>query len=158
MLKHYLTIFFIAMLPLIEIRGAMPYAKVYGLPLLISMLIACVGNMLPLPFIYLFARKFLQWGQDKPIIGKSFTFFLNRGEKAGQKLLHSAGRGTYFALFLFVAIPLPGTGAWTGTLAASVLDLDFRKSLIASMLGVICAGIIMYLVSSGLLAGLSLLG
>ena len=118
------------------------------IPLIYALVI--LGNILPMPFIYLFARKVLVWGKDKKFIGKFFTFCLNKGEKGGQKLQEKAGKGIYFALFLFVAIPVPGTGAWTGTLAASMLDLDFKKSMIAISLGVIAAGIIMGLGSAGL--------
>jgi len=102
--------------------------------------------MIPVPFIYLFARKFLEWGKDKKIIGKFFTWCLQKGEKGGQKLKETAGnRGLFWALLIFVGIPLPGTGAWTGTLAASFLKIDFKTSVTAIMLGVILAGIIMSL-------------
>jgi len=143
MLKNYLIIFLISMVPLIELRGAIPYAVIFGLPLLPSYIICIVGNMLPVPIIFLFARKVLEWGADKPVIGKFFTFCLEKGKKGGEKLQEKAGRGLFLALLLFVGIPLPGTGAWTGTLAASMLDMDFKSSIIAVMLGVILAGIIM---------------
>lgn len=90
-----------------------------------------------------FARKVLEWGRDKPVIGKFFTFCLEKGKKGGEKLQAKAGRGLFWALLLFVGIPLPGTGAWTGTLAASLLDMDFRKSVLACMGGVLLAGCIM---------------
>ena len=153
--KHYLMIFLVSMVPLIELRGAIPYAIGFieaSEPLNLTMcyLIAIVGNMLPVPFIYLFARKVLEWGKDKKLIGRFFTFCLEKGEKGGQKLQAKAGRGLYYALFLFVGIPLPGTGAWTGTLAASILDMDFRKSILAVVSGVVLAGIIMGVVSAGI--------
>ena len=91
----------------------------------------------------LFARKVLEWGKDKPVIGKFFTFCLEKGEKGGRALEAKAGKGLFVALMLFVGIPLPGTGAWTGTLAASILDMKFKESVIAVMLGVVLAGIIM---------------
>ena len=103
--------------------------------------------MLPVPFIYLFARKVLEWGCDKPIIGKFFTWCLQKGEKGGKKLQEKAGRGLFLALLLFVGIPLPGTGAWTGTLAASILDMDFKSTVAAVMLGVLLAGVIMMTLS-----------
>ena len=109
--------------------------------------------MLPVPIIYLFARKALIWGADKPIIGKFFSFCLEKGEKGGKKLQAKAGRGLFVALLLFVGIPLPGTGAWTGTLAASILDMDFKSTVAAVMLGVLLAGMIMMIVS---LAGVSI--
>ena len=154
MFQKYLIVFLVSMVPLVELRGAIPYARGYDLPLLPSYIIAIVGNMLPVPFIFLFARKILEWGQDKRIIGKFFTWCLNKGEKGGRKLQASAGKGLYFALFLFVAIPLPGTGAWTGTLAASILNMDFKKSIVAVMAGVLLAGIIMGLLSLGVFKGI----
>ena len=146
---QYLIIFLISMVPLIELRGAIPYAIGFQLPLLPSYIICILGNMLPMPFIFLFARKILVWGSDKKYIGKFFSWCLQKGEKGGQKLQAKAGRGLYVALFLFVGIPLPGTGAWTGTLAASLLDMDFKKSTLAVMCGVVLAGIIMGLLSGG---------
>ena len=147
MLKKYLYIFFISMVPLIELRGAIPVSQILSLPLIPSYIVCILGNMLPVPIIYLFARKVLEWGADKPVIGKFFTFCLEKGEKGGQKLQAKAGRGLFLALLLFVGITLPGTGAWTGTLAASILDMDFKSSILAVMLGVLLAGIIMLLVS-----------
>lgn len=143
MLTKYLIAFFISMVPLIELRGAVPYAILMGLPVIPSYIICIIGNMLPMPFIFFFARKVLEWGADKPVIGKFFSFCLNKGHSGGEKLKSKAGKGLYFALFLFVGIPLPGTGAWTGTLAASILDMDFKKSVLAVMAGVVLAGIIM---------------
>ena len=126
---NYLIVFFISMVPLIELRGAIPYAVGMGLDLVPSYIIAIIGNMLPMPIIYLFARKVLLWGCDKKYIGKFFTFCIEKGEKGGKKLQQKAGKGLFFALLLFVGIPLPGTGAWTGTLAASFLDMDFKSSI-----------------------------
>ena len=153
-MTNYVIVFLIYMVPLIELRGAIPYAVAFGLPLAPSYVIAIIGNMLPVPIIYLFARKVLIWGKDKPYIGKFFTFCLEKGEKGGKKLQAKAGRGLFVALLLFVGIPLPGTGAWTGTLAASLLDMDFKSSIIAVMLGVILAGIIMGAASAGLFGAL----
>ncbi|MGN0441353.1 MAG: COG2426 family protein [Acutalibacteraceae bacterium] len=147
---NYLIVFFISMVPLIELRGAIPYAVGMGLDLVPSYIIAIIGNMLPMPIIYLFARKVLLWGCDKKYIGKFFTFCIEKGEKGGKKLQQKAGKGLFFALLLFVGIPLPGTGAWTGTLAASFLDMDFKSSMIAVFCGVVLAGIIMGLASAGL--------
>ena len=152
---HYLFIFLISMVPLIELRGAIPYAIGFieagePLKLWLCYVIAIVGNMLPVPIIFFFARKVLEWGKDKPVIGRFFTFCLEKGHKGGEKLQAKAGRGLFVALLLFVGIPLPGTGAWTGTLAASILDMKFKDSVIAVMLGVVLAGIIMGVVSAGL--------
>lgn len=154
MLKKYLMIFLVSMVPLIELRGAVPIAVGMSLPLLPSYIVCILGNMLPVPFIFFFARKVLEWGADKPVIGKFFTFCLEKGHKGGKKLQEKAGRGLFVALLLFVGIPLPGTGAWTGTLAASLLDMDFKSSVIAVMLGVVLAGVIMGLLSMGVFGAL----
>ena len=140
---NYLIVFLISMVPLIELRGAIPYAVANNMPLLQSYIIAILGNMIPMPIIFFFARRVLEWGKDKPVIGGFFTFCLEKGHKGGEKLKEKAGNGLYVALFLFVGIPLPGTGAWTGTLAASILDMDFKKSVKATMAGVVLAGVIM---------------
>ena len=140
---NFLIVFLISMVPLVELRGAIPYAVINNMPLLQSYIIAIIGNMLPMPFIFFFARKVLEWGKDKPVIGKFFTFCLEKGHKGGEKLKEKAGNGLYIALFLFVGIPVPGTGAWTGTLAASILDMDFKRSVKATMAGVVLAGVIM---------------
>ena len=155
MLTKYLWVFFVSMVPLIELRGAIPIGLGMGLPILPTYLVCVVGNMIPVPFIFLFARKILEWGADKPVIGKFFTFCLEKGHKGGQKLKATAGRGLFIALLLFVGIPLPGTGAWTGTLAASILDMKFKDVLIACMGGVLLAGIIMGLASMGVLGAAS---
>ena len=147
---QYLIIFLISMVPIIELRGAMVYAVGYGLPYIPALIVCVLGNMLPVPFIYFFARKFLIWGADKKYIGKVCSFFLVKGERAGQKLVHTTGRGGLFlALLLFVGIPLPGTGAWTGTLGASFLNMGFKSTVVAVCLGVVMAGIIMAALSTG---------
>ena len=150
MFKNFLWIFFISMVPLIELRGAIPVSQALQMPIVSSYIVCIIGNMLPVPIIYLFARRFLEWGQDKKYIGKIFTFCLVKGRAAGEKLQSKAGRGLFIGLFLFVGIPLPGTGAWTGTLAASLLDMKFRDTVIAVMLGVLLAGLIMMAGSLGL--------
>jgi len=157
MLVKYLFVFFLSMVPIIELRGAVPVAQGYAVldpnfNLTLAYILIILGNMIPVPFIFFFARKVLEWGADKPKIGKFFTFCLEKGHKGGEKLKSTAGPGLYYALWIFVAIPLPGTGAWTGTLAASFLDMDFKKSVISVMLGVLTAGIIMTLVSTGVIA------
>ena len=152
LLKHYIMIFFVSMVPIVELRGAIPISQGFGLPLLQSYIICVIGNMLPVPLIFFFARKVLIWGKDKKFIGGFFTWCLDKGERGGEKLKEKAGKGLYVALLLFVGIPLPGTGAWTGTLAASFLDMDFKKSVIACMGGVLLAGVIM---GVGSVAGVS---
>lgn len=143
------------MIPLVELRGAIPVAvgMDLGLPEWLVLVVAIIGNIIPVPIIYFFARKFLEWGAKrkwKPL--KQFcNFCLKKGTKAGEKLLKKTGEyGAYFALFLFVAVPIPGTGAWTGTLAASILNLNFKKTFIAITSGILVAGLLMLLVSLGL--------
>ena len=117
---------------------------------LTSLVVCVIGNMLPVPIIYFFARKVLLWGADKKYIGKFFRFCLEKGERGGQKLVAKTGRGGLFvALMLFVGIPVPGTGAWTGTLAASFLNMGIKSTAAAVSLGVVMAGIIMGTLSTG---------
>mgnify|MGYP002542852687 CR=1 FL=1 len=155
MLTKYLMIFFVSMVPLVELRGSIVMAVGMDLDYWTSLAVCVVGNMLPVPFIYLFARRFLIWGYHKPVIGPVCKFFIVKGEKGGRKLEEKAGKGLTAALLLFVGIPLPGTGAWTGTLAASILDMKFKDVLIACMGGVLLAGIIMGLASMGVLGAAS---
>lgn len=156
-MKKYLIVFLISMAPLIELRGAIPYAVGMGLPIVPSIIVSVLGNMLPVPFIFLFARRILDWGKDKKVIGGFCRWCLSKGEKGGRKLEAKAGAGLYVALLLFVGIPLPGTGAWTGTLAASFLNMDFRKSVLYVLLGVLLAGAIMLAASLGLFGAIDLL-
>lgn len=147
MILDYIIVFLISMVPLIELRGAILLSQIRHLPVMESYIICIIGNMLPVPIIYLFARKVLEWGANKPYIGKFFTWCLEKGRHGGEKLQAKAGRGLFLALLLFVGIPVPGTGAWTGTLAASILEMDFKSSILAVMLGVILAGVIMMVAS-----------
>lgn len=143
----YLLTALISMVPLIELRGGVPFGIANGIDWKAALPLCMVANMIPVPFIFFFARKVLEWGADKKYIGKFFTFCLEKGQHGGEKLKAKAGRGVYVALLLFVGIPVPGTGAWTGTLAASMLDLEFKKSIVAVVLGVLLAGIIMTVLS-----------
>ena len=145
----YLSVFFISMVPLLELRGAIPIAIGMGLDTMTSILVCAVGNLVPVPVIYLFARKVLLWGLDKPYIGGFCRFCHEKGEGAGRKL--AGGRfgrfGLMIALMAFVGIPIPGTGAWTGTLGASFLDMGAKATAAAVSLGLVIAGIIMTVVS-----------
>lgn len=143
------------MVPIIELRGAVPFGVAMGVNPFLALAVSIVGNMIPVPFIFFFARKFLEWGKDKKLIGKFCNWVLKKGEKGGKKLTKKTGQSIYFALVLFVGIPIPGTGAWTGTLAASLLDLDFKKSSIAVICGIALAGAIMLTLS---LLGVAALG
>jgi uncharacterized membrane protein len=153
----YILVFFISMVPIIELRGAVPIGVTYfGLNEYITLAVCVVGNMIPVPFIYLFARKVLIWGSKLKHGSGIFKWFLQKGEKAGQKLTaKSKKNGAFIALMLFVGIPLPGTGAWTGTLAASMLDFDAKKTTKAVVLGVLMAGIIMLVISLLAKAGIN---
>lgn len=153
MFQKYLLCFLVSMVPLIELRGGVPIAVGLGLDYIPALLICVLGNMLPVPIIYFFARKVLEWGCDKPYIGKFFTYCIEKGEKGGQKLTQKAGKGGLFiALLLFVGIPLPGTGAWTGTLAASFLKMGIKETTMSVCFGVILAGLIMSVASTGIFA------
>ena len=153
---QYFIVFLISMVPLIELRGAIPIAIGMGLPAIPAIIVCAIGNMLPVPIIYFFARKFLLWGAKQRYLGKLCSFFVVKGERAGQKLVEKAGRGGLFmALMLFVGIPLPGTGAWTGALGASFLNMGFKSTTLSVSLGVVIAGIIMATVS---LLGLHIFG
>ena len=149
-MKKILFVLLVSMVPLIELRGAVPIALGMGISHIPALIICVLGNMIPVPFIYFFARKVLIWGAKQKYIGKFCGFFLTKGERAGQKLVAKTGRyGLFFALLLFVGIPLPGTGAWKGTLAASFLDMGIKSTTAAVCLGVIIAGCIMGLASVG---------
>lgn len=157
MIIKYILTFLISMVPLFELRIAIPFGKGMGLSLPVAIVISMVGNMVPVPMIFFFARKVLEWGADKPVIGRFFSWCLEKGHKGGEKLKAKAGeKGMFWALLLFVGIPLPGTGAWTGTLAASMLDLDFKQSVTAVVCGVALAAVIISVLTAlgfGIIAG-----
>lgn len=147
MLK-YLAVFFISMIPILELRFAVPFAVGMDLPYIPALITCVIGNMVPVPFVYMFGRKFLKWGSHQRFIGTFCQKVLEKGEKAGQKIVAATGRGgTFVALMLFVGIPVPGTGAWTGTLAASLLNLGPKITALSVSLGVIIAGVIMAVAS-----------
>ena len=153
MITKYLLAFLISMVPVVELRGGVPIAMGMGIDEIPAIITCVIGNMIPMPFVYFLARKVLTWGSKKAVIGKACSFFLNKGERAGQKIVAKTGRGGLFlALLLFVGIPLPGTGAWTGTMAASLLNMGFKSTMASVVLGVILAGCIMLLVSMGVFA------
>lgn len=157
MLFKYFLVFLVSMVPLIELRLAVPMAIGMGLAPIPSIAICAVGNLLPVPIIYFFARRFLIWGAKQKHIGKLCGFFLEKGEKAGRKLVSRTGRGGLFvALLLFVGIPIPGTGAWTGTLAASFLDMGIKSTVTAVLLGIVMAALIMALASTGVIGVLAM--
>lgn len=156
MLRHYLFVFFLSMVPLIELRGAIPIAVGLGIDPIRAIIVCAVGNLLPVPVIYFFARKFLNWGLDKRYISRICHFFHDKGERAGAKLSRKAGKaGLMVALALFVGIPIPGTGAWTGTLGASFLNMGIKEIALSVGAGVAIAAVIMTAVS---LAGVHVFG
>ena len=104
LLKHYIMIFFVSMVPIVELRGAIPLSQGFCLTFLQSYIICVIGNMLPVPVIFFFARKVLIWGKDKKFIGGFFTWCLDKGERGGEKLKEKAGKGLYVALLLFVVV------------------------------------------------------
>ena len=155
MIAKILLTFLISMVPIIELRGAVPFGVAMGVNPFLALAVSIIGNIIPVPFVFLFARRFLEWGKDVKFLSKFCTWVLKKGEKGGKKLTAKAGQSIFIALVLFVGIPVPGTGAWTGTLAASLLDLDFKKSSIAVICGIILAGVIMLTLS---LLGVAALG
>ena len=156
MLLKYLSCFFISMVPLVELRLAVPMAVSMGLSYWPSLVVCVIGNLLPVPFIYFFARKVLEWGKDKRYIGSFFSWCLKKGESGGHKLTQRAGRtGSFLALLLFVGIPLPGTGAWTGSLVAAVLRMRLLPAVLIIAAGVMVSGLIVSGVSYGVFAALA---
>lgn len=142
----------ISMVPVLELRGAIPIGVAHGLDYRIAIAVSILGNLVPVPFIVRFIRKIFAWLRTK---SERLNGFVTRMEQRALKKSDTVRRARFWGLFLFVAIPLPGTGAWTGTLAASILDMKFKDVLIACMGGVLLAGIIMGLASAGLLGALS---
>lgn len=134
------------MLPIVELRGAIPIGTGYGIPFWTNYIISVIGNILPVPILILFARQVLTWLTQFPKIGPFFQKILNKAEEKAKKI----GNVELFGLFLFVAIPLPGTGAWTGSLIAATLRLKLWSSFAAIALGVAASGIIMGILSYGL--------
>ena len=151
MFWNLVLIFLVSMVPLIELRGAVPIGVGMGVPEWLVFVVAMVGNFVPVPLIFRFARRFLAWGASwKWKVGRKFCeWCLKKGEKAGEKMTKKTGNSIYVALALFVGIPVPGTGAWTGTLAASMLNLDERKTMLSILMGLLLAGGIMMLISMG---------
>jgi len=144
MLSKILYVLGMSMLPIIELRGGIPLGAGLGLNWQTALIVAMVGNMLPIPFILLFLKPIFAWMKRKSSKLQKIAEKLEaKGEKAGEEIK----KYEFWGLTLFVAIPLPGTGAWTGALASVVLDMSFGKSLLACALGVLGAGIILTIIS-----------
>lgn len=142
-----ILVFVISLLPILELRGGLLAASLLGLDPLPSYIITMVGNLLPIPFILWFITKILDWMRKS----KHFSKIANWLDKKVDKHKSSIEKYGFWGLVLFVGIPLPGTGAWTGTLIASVLEMDRKKSFLAIIVGVIMASVIMMLISFGVL-------
>jgi uncharacterized membrane protein len=145
-----IIVFIISLMPILELRGGLLAASLLGLDPLPSYIIAVIGNVLPVPFILWFMGRILKWMKTRKSLGKIANWIDKKVEKNREKI----EKFGFWGLVLFVGIPLPGTGAWTGCLVASVLEMDKKKSFIAAMIGVFMASIIMMLISFGLLRGI----
>lgn len=152
-LRNYLYIFAVSMVPVVELRGAIPLGTGLELDPWITYVISVIGNMLPVPFILFFIRKIINWMKQRPNLHKIAVKLEERVHKNKKKIMRFAG----FGLFLFVAIPLPGTGAWTGALVAAMIDMRMKYALPAISAGVLVAGLVMTLLSQGFLSFLSFL-
>lgn len=148
----YLYVFLISILPVVELRGAIPVGYAMGFELIPNYLVSIVGNLLPVPFILLLIPKIISWmGKSKlKLFNEISEFLINKVQKNTEKITKYA----VFGLFLFVAIPLPGTGAWTGALVASMINMPFKKSLISIFCGVLAAGVIVSAICYGAIDGL----
>lgn len=150
-LERYLSseviVFIISLMPILELRGGLIVAKLLGVDWLIAAPIAIIANALPVPFIIFFIERILAFLKDHGPIKKFAAWIENRGRSAGAKLQEKYSKTLWVGLFLFVAIPLPGTGAWTGSLVAALLGLDPKKSMIPIFCGILGACVIMSVIA-----------
>lgn len=142
-----IVIFIISMIPILELRGGLLVASLLDVSITTAIPICIVGNIIPIPFILLFIKQIFKW--LKKI--KLFRGMIERMETRAMRKSDTIKKYEFLGLMLFVGIPLPGTGAWTGSLIAALLDVDFKKAIIAELLGIIIATVIMSVVSYGLL-------
>ena len=145
-LGKVLTTLFVSMVPVIELRGAIPIGTGLGLPLGLSIVVSIIGNMIPVPFIIVFIRKIFEWMRKKL---PKLNGFVTKLEEKADKQKETVLRYEFWGLFILVAIPLPGTGAWTGALVAAMLDMRLKKAIPSILLGVVIAGVVVALVTSG---------
>ncbi len=143
-------VFIISLMPILECRGGLLAASLLEVPITTAIPICVIGNILPIPFILLLIRKVLQLMKKIPVLDK-FAYWL---EAKAEKRQGSIENAEFVGLLLFVGIPLPGTGAWTGSLIAALLELDFKKAIVAELIGVALATVIMSIVSYGLLGAI----
>lgn len=152
-LKNYLWVFFLSMVPVLELRAAIPIGATLGLEWVANYLICVIGNMIPVPIILLFVRHVLEWMKKIPRLDKIALWVENKAQKNTPKVQKYASLG----LLIFVALPLPGTGAWTGALVAAMLDMRMKYAIPSIFCGVLIAGLIMSLASYGLASFLTFL-
>ena len=147
-----LLVFIISLLPILELRGGLVAASLLNVEPLVGYVISIIGNMIPIPFILLFITKILDWMEDSKIkLFRKISSWLHKKAKKNKTQIEKYG---YLGLILFVGIPLPGTGAWTGCLIAALLNMDRKKSFYAVIAGIIMASIIMMIFSYGILKGI----
>lgn len=137
--------FIVSLLPILELRGGLIAANLLGVKLVPAFIICFIGNMLPIPFILFFIRKIFDWLRDKKGLGKVVRYCENKADKNKDKI----DKYGLWGLLILVAVPLPGTGAWTGALVAALMKLDIKKSLPVIAAGVVIAGIIVSLIMYG---------
>ena len=153
MLWDHMYVFLISMVPIIELRGSIPVGAALGLSPVPTFLSAVLGNLLPVPIILFFVKPVLMWMKRFRLFRPIVEWLENKAMKHGSRV----EKGAFIGLMLFVGIPLPGTGAWTGSLIAALFDVKKRYSFPAIILGVLIAGVIMTLVSYGFLSALEFL-
>ncbi len=153
-ISNEVYVFIISMFPIVELRGAIPVGATLGMNMFECYFIAVIGNLLPVPFILVFIKKIIEWMTASKIklFKKTATWIVNKAEKRSGKV----NSASLWGLFAFVAIPLPGTGAWTGALIAALMGMRFKKSFISIIAGVLVAGIIITLASYGVVSFLGI--
>ena len=142
--------FIVSLMPLLECRGGIIVGRLLGLPLMSTIIFSVIGNIIPIPFILLFIKKIFKWLRPTKFFGPIVTKLENRAMNKSNAL----DKGEFLGLMLFVGVPLPGTGAWTGSLIAALLEVDFKKAILAVLLGIVMATVIMSVVSYGLIGAL----
>ena len=148
--RDYFIVFFISLLPILELRGGLIAAYILGLPLIPSMIVCYIGNMIPIPFLLMFVKRFLNWLGKFNLFKGFVNWTQNRGQKKADEMKAKQSRWEEWGLMAFVAIPLPGTGGWTGSLVAALLNIDNKKAFKVIAVGVAIAGIIVAAISYGL--------
>lgn len=149
-ISREMVIFIISMIPILELRGGLIAASLLQVPITTAVPICIIGNVIPVPFILLFIRQIFKWFRNVPLIGG----IIRRLEKRAMSKSDSIKQYEFWGLVFFVGVPLPGTGAWTGSLIAALLEVDFKKAVLAVLLGIAVATVIMSIVSYGLLGAI----